>query len=166
MNDIERQDPEVVGCHRRRNRPATQRPGDDRLGELYQPGRHAGRGQRVDEQVCRGLPGRRYYGGCEYVDAAENLARDRLKQIFRRRACQRPAALRRPGQHGGLSRVLSRATWCSGLDLAHGGHLTHGMKLNISGKLYHFYQLRRAAATPIGSTSTRWPPWPASTSRR
>lgn len=56
--------------------------GDDRVGEFRAPLGAAGPGQHPDQQVRRGLPGRRYYGGCEYVDAIENIARDRAKALF------------------------------------------------------------------------------------
>lgn len=93
-------------------------------------------GSVLTNKYAEGYPGRRYYGGCEYVDVAENLAISRVKELFGAEfANVQPhsgaqanaavlAALLRPGQ-----KLL-------GLELAHGGHLTHGMKLNFSGKLY------------------------------
>ena len=123
-------------------------------------------GSVLTNKYAEGYPGRRYYGGCEYVDVVENLARDRAKQLFGCRARQRATPLRQPGQHGRLSHRASKpGDTVLGLDLAHGGHLTHGMKLNISGRLYHFVSYGVTRDT-IGSTSTRWPRWPASTSRR
>ena len=129
-----------MGRHRRRNRPAAQRPGNDRLGELYQPRRHAGRGQRVDQQICRGL------------SRPSILRRLRIRRCGRgtgpRAGSSRssgpsmPTSSRTPAPRPtrrSICRRLQPGDTVLGLDLAHGGHLTHGMKLNISGKLYHFF---------------------------
>ena len=100
-------------------------------------------GSVLTNKYAEGYPGKRYYGGCEVVDIAENLARDRAKELFgAEHANVQPhsgatanaavmMALANPGD-----RIL-------GLSLAHGGHLTHGMKLNFSGKMYepHAYEL-------------------------
>ena len=59
-------------------------------------------GSVMTNKYAEGYPGKRYYGGCEFHDMAENLARDRLKKLFGARACKRPAALRHPGKHGSL----------------------------------------------------------------
>jgi glycine hydroxymethyltransferase len=82
------------------------------------------------------LPGRRYYGGCEHVDAIENIARERAKSLF-------DAEFANVQPHSGaqanaavLSALMSPGERLLGLDLANGGHLTHGMKLNFSGKVY------------------------------
>ena len=96
-------------------------------------------GSVLTNKYAEGYPGRRYYGGCEHVDVAEELARDPRQGAVRRRspARQRPAALRRPGQRRRHARAASApATRILGLELAHGGHLTHGMKINFSGRLY------------------------------
>ena len=94
-------------------------------------------GSVLTNKYAEGYPGQRYYGGCEYVDVAEDLARRPRQGPVRRRVRQRPAALRRAGQRGRAARAdQARATRILGLELAHGGHLTHGMKINFSGKLY------------------------------
>jgi hypothetical protein len=59
-------------------------------------------GSTLTNKYAEGYPGKRYYGGCEYVDVAENLARERAKQLFRGRVCKCAASLRKPGKHGGL----------------------------------------------------------------
>ena len=103
-------------------------------------------GSVFTNKYAEGYPGRRYYGGCEYADVVENLARDRAKQIFGARVCECAAALGVAGQCVGVyGGAAGRATRFSGLDLAHGGHLTHGHKLSFSGKLYRptFYTVRR-----------------------
>ncbi len=86
----------------------------------------------------RAIPGRRYYGGCEYVDVVEDLARDRAKQLF---GAEHANVQPHSGSQANFAVYLTAiqpGDTVLGLDLAHGGHLTHGMKLNISGMLYHF----------------------------
>jgi len=87
-------------------------------------------------KYAEGYPGRRYYGGCEFADVVENLARDRVKQIFgAEHANVQPHSGSQANAAAYMS-VLSPGDTILGLDLAHGGHLTHGHKLNFSGKLY------------------------------
>jgi glycine hydroxymethyltransferase len=95
-------------------------------------------GSVLTNKYAEGYPGRRYYGGCQYVDIVEQLAIDRAKQLF-------GAEFANVQPHSGSQAntaiymtVLEPGDTVLGLDLAHGGHLTHGMKLNISGMLYHF----------------------------
>ncbi|WP_304988979.1 serine hydroxymethyltransferase [Cryobacterium sp. TMS1-20-1] len=94
-------------------------------------------GSVLTNKYAEGYPGRRYYGGCEYVDVAEQLAIDRAKSLF-------GAAYANVQPHSGatanaavLSAIATPGDTILGLELAHGGHLTHGMKLNFSGKLYN-----------------------------
>jgi glycine hydroxymethyltransferase len=100
-------------------------------------------GSVLTNKYAEGYPGRRYYGGCEFVDVAETLAISRAKSLF-------GAAYANVQPHSGasanaavLSAIATPGDKILGLDLAHGGHLTHGMKLNFSGKLYdaHAYQV-------------------------
>jgi glycine hydroxymethyltransferase len=87
-------------------------------------------------KYAEGYPGRRYYGGCEFADVVENLARDRAKQIFgAEHANVQPHSGSQANAAAYMS-VLQPGDTILGLDLAHGGHLTHGHKLNFSGKLY------------------------------
>lgn len=93
-------------------------------------------GSVLTNKYAEGLPGRRYYGGCEYVDVVENIARDRAKTLF-------GAEFANVQPHSGaqanaavLAALMTPGERLLGLDLANGGHLTHGMKLNFSGKLY------------------------------
>lgn len=94
-------------------------------------------GSVMTNKYAEGYPGRRYYGGCEYVDIAEQLAIDRLKELF-------GAEHANVQPHSGASAntavyyaMLQPGDTILGLDLDHGGHLTHGMRLNISGKYFH-----------------------------
>jgi glycine hydroxymethyltransferase len=95
-------------------------------------------GSVLTNKYAEGYPGRRYYGGCEHVDVIETLARDRAKQLFgAEHANVQPHSGSQANQAVYLS-LLEPGDTVLGLDLAHGGHLTHGMKLNISGRLYKF----------------------------
>jgi glycine hydroxymethyltransferase len=102
-------------------------------------------GTVLTNKYAEGYPGRRYYGGCEHVDVVENLARDRAKALF---GAEHANVQPHSGSQANMAvylTVLEPGATVLGLDLAHGGHLTHGMRLNISGKLYHFvsYGVRR-----------------------
>jgi len=93
-------------------------------------------GSVLTNKYAEGYPGKRYYGGCEFVDIAEDLARDRAKQLF-------GAGYANVQPHAGaqanaavLQAIAEPGDTILGLELAHGGHLTHGMKLNFSGRNY------------------------------
>lgn len=87
-------------------------------------------------KYAEGYPGRRYYGGCEFTDVVENLARDRVKQLFGAEHANVQPHSGSQANAGAYMAVLNPGDTILGLDLAHGGHLTHGHKLNFSGKLY------------------------------
>ncbi|MFH5822853.1 serine hydroxymethyltransferase [Georgenia sp. AZ-5] len=94
-------------------------------------------GSVLTNKYAEGYPGRRYYGGCEHVDVVESLAIDRVKSLF-------GAGFANVQPHSGaqanaavMHALLAPGDTILGLDLAHGGHLTHGMRLNFSGKLYN-----------------------------
>jgi len=96
-------------------------------------------GSVLTNKYAEGYPGRRYYGGCEHVDVVENLARDRAKQLFgAEHANVQPHSGSQANQAVYVT-LLQPGDTVLGLDLAHGGHLTHGMKLNLSGQLYKFF---------------------------
>ncbi len=95
-------------------------------------------GSVLTNKYAEGYPGRRYYGGCEYVDVVEQLAIDRAKELF---GAEHANVQPHSGSSANLAvylTALEPGDKVLGLDLAHGGHLTHGMKLNISGRLYQF----------------------------
>ena len=95
-------------------------------------------GSVLTNKYAEGYPGRRYYGGCEHVDVMENIARDRAKELFSAEfANVQPSSGSQANQAVYLTAVEPGDT-IMGLSLAHGGHLTHGMHLNLSGKLYNF----------------------------
>ncbi len=100
-------------------------------------------GSVLTNKYAEGYPGKRYYGGCEVVDIAENLARDRAKQLF---GAEHANVQPHSGATANAALMMALANpgdRILGLSLAHGGHLTHGMKLNFSGKVYepHAYEL-------------------------
>jgi glycine hydroxymethyltransferase len=106
-------------------------------------------GSVFTNKYAEGYPGRRYYGGCEYADVVENLARDRAKQLF---GAEHANVQPHSGSQANASAymaVLQPGDTILGLDLAHGGHLTHGHKLNFSGKLYRVvsYGVRKDTET-------------------
>ena len=94
-------------------------------------------GSVLTNKYAEGYPGRRYYGGCEHVDVVEDLARDRAKEVF---GAQYANVQPHSGAQANAAVLMALAEpgdTILGLDLAHGGHLTHGMKINFSGKLYN-----------------------------
>jgi glycine hydroxymethyltransferase len=100
-------------------------------------------------KYAEGYPGKRYYGGCEFADVVENLARDRAKRLF---AAEHVNVQPHSGSQANAAAymaLLNPGDTILGLDLAHGGHLTHGHKLNFSGKLYRVvgYQVRHDTET-------------------
>ncbi|NMW19888.1 MAG: serine hydroxymethyltransferase [Chlorobiaceae bacterium] len=102
-------------------------------------------GSVMTNKYAEGYPGKRYYGGCEYVDVAENLARDRAKKLFR---CDYVNVQPHSGSSANMAvlfSVLKPGDRIMGLDLSHGGHLTHGSSVNFSGQMFeaHSYGVDR-----------------------
>jgi len=94
-------------------------------------------GSVLTNKYAEGYPGRRYYGGCKHVDEAEDLARDRAKQLFH---CDHVNVQPHSGSQANMAvymAVLEPGDTILSLDLAHGGHLSHGMRLNFSGRFYN-----------------------------
>jgi glycine hydroxymethyltransferase len=109
----------------------------------------AAQGSVLTNKYAEGYPGRRYYGGCEYVDIAEQLAIDRARELF-------GADYANVQPHSGAQAnaavylaLLAPGDTFLGMSLDHGGHLTHGAKVNFSGKLFHAVQYGVAAATGL-----------------
>ena len=95
-------------------------------------------GSPLTNKYAEGYPAHRYYGGCQYVDVAENLARDRAKQIF---GCEHVNVQPHSGAQANTAvyfAMLTPGDTVLGMNLSHGGHLTHGSKVNISGKYFNF----------------------------
>ncbi len=93
-------------------------------------------GSVFTNKYAEGYPGKRYYGGCEYADVVENLARDRAKQLFGAEHVNVQPHSGSQANAAAYMAVINPGDTILGLDLAHGGHLTHGHKLSFSGKLY------------------------------
>jgi glycine hydroxymethyltransferase len=106
-------------------------------------------GSVFTNKYAEGYPGRRYYGGCEYSDVVENLARDRAKQIFGAEHANVQPHSGSQANAAAYAAVVQPGDTILGLDLAMGGHLTHGHKLNFSGKLYRVvsYGVRKDTET-------------------
>ena len=106
-------------------------------------------GTVLTNKYAEGYPGKRYYGGCEYIDMAENLARDRAKELF---GAEHANVQPHSGSSANMAvyfAVLKPGDTILGMDLSHGGHLTHGAPVNFSGKLYNIasYGVDREAET-------------------
>lgn len=138
MNFIERNDPEVwatIAAEMHRQTDGLEMIASE---NYTSPAVMQAVGSVLTNKYAEGYPGRRYYGGCEHVDATENIARDRAKQLF---GAEHVNVQPHSGSQANMAvyvAALQPGDTVLGLDLAHGGHLTHGMKLNISGILYHF----------------------------
>jgi glycine hydroxymethyltransferase len=102
-------------------------------------------GSTFTNKYAEGYPGRRYYGGCEHADALENLARDRVKALFQAEYANVQPHSGSQANQAAYAAVLQPGDVVLGMDLSHGGHLTHGHHLNFSGKTYHIvpYHVRR-----------------------
>lgn len=102
-------------------------------------------GSVLTNKYAEGLPGKRYYGGCEEVDVAEQLAIDRAKELFGAQHVNVQPHAGAQANNAAYMALLEPGDKIMGLALDHGGHLTHGMKLNVSGKLYEVvpYHVRR-----------------------
>ncbi|MDR1617146.1 MAG: serine hydroxymethyltransferase [Syntrophomonadaceae bacterium] len=109
----------------------------------------AAQGSVMTNKYAEGYPGKRYYGGCEFVDVAENLARERGKKLFE---CEHINVQPHSGAQANTAvylAVLRPGDTVLGMNLNHGGHLTHGSKANISGKYYNFAEYGVRADTEV-----------------
>jgi len=106
-------------------------------------------GSHLTNKYAEGYPGKRYYGGCEYVDKVENLARDRAKQIFGADHANVQPHSGSNANFGVYFSVLKPGDKILGMDLSHGGHLTHGSPVNMSGAYFNvvFYGVNKETET-------------------
>ncbi len=102
-------------------------------------------GSIFTNKYAEGYPGKRYYGGCEFADVVENLARERAKKLFGAEYVNVQPHSGSQANQAAYASVLTPGDTIMGLNLAHGGHLTHGHQLNFSGKTYHVipYSVRK-----------------------
>jgi glycine hydroxymethyltransferase len=145
MNMLEQEDPEVwsvVAAEQERQAEGLELIASE---NFTSPAVMQAVGSVLTNKYAEGYPGRRYYGGCEFVDKVEDLARDRLKALF---GAEHVNVQPHSGSQANAAVYLAAikpGDTVLAFDLAHGGHLTHGMKLNSSGILYNFvhYGVRR-----------------------
>ena len=122
-------------------------------------------GSVLTNKYAEGYPGKRYYGGCEEVDVAEQLAIDRAKELFGAEHVNVQPHAGAQANNAVYQALLEPGDTFLGLALDHGGHLSHGMKLNVSGKLYDAGRLPRRSRQLPASTWTRSRGSPPSTGR-
>jgi glycine hydroxymethyltransferase len=106
-------------------------------------------GSVMTNKYAEGYPGKRYYGGCEFVDVAENLARDRVKELF---GAEYANVQPHSGSQANMAVyfvMVKPGDKVMGMNLSHGGHLTHGSPVNFSGQLYNFVQYGINAKTEV-----------------
>lgn len=104
---------------------------------IVSPAVMAAMGSHLTNKYAEGLPGKRYYGGCQFVDIAENLARDRLKELF---GCEHCNVQPHSGANANFAvffAMLNPGDTVMGMNLSHGGHLSHGSPVNVSGKYFN-----------------------------
>src|SRR5262249_47934108 len=136
MDILEQADPEVwqaIRSERRRQQEGLELIASE---NYTSPAVLAAQGSVLTNKYAEGYPGRRYYGGCEFVDVAEQLAIDRVLKLF---GAEKANVQPHSGAQANMAAYfacLDPGDTILAMDLAHGGHLTHGMKLNFSGKLY------------------------------
>ena len=104
---------------------------------IVSPAVMAAMGSHFTNKYAEGYPGKRYYGGCEFVDVAENLARDRLKELFGCEYCNVQPHSGAQANFAVYFAVLKPGDTIMGMNLSHGGHLTHGSPVNISGSYFN-----------------------------
>lgn len=138
MTPLEQQDPavwEAISAEARRQQEGLEMIASENYTSLAVM---QAAGSVLTNKYAEGYPGRRYYGGCQYVDVIENLAIERAKKLFGAEAANVQPHSGSQANTAVYLTCLKPGDTVLGLDLAQGGHLTHGMKLNISGQLYNF----------------------------
>ena len=133
---LEQSDPEICSAIRREARRQEDHVELIASENYASPAVLAAQGSLLTNKYAEGYPGRRYYGGCEYVDIAETIAIARAKQLFGAPWANVQAHSGSQANQAVYAAVLKPGETILGLSLAHGGHLTHGSAVNLSGKLY------------------------------
>jgi glycine hydroxymethyltransferase len=134
---IEQTDPEIFAAIQAENARQEQHIELIASENYASPAVMAAQGTQLTNKYAEGYPGRRYYGGCEYVDVAEQLAIDRVKQIFGAEAANVQPHCGASANEAVFLAFLKPGDTIMGMSLAEGGHLTHGMALNMSGKWFN-----------------------------
>src|SRR5947209_15397658 len=136
MSPIEHADPEVwaaIASERRRQQLGLEMIASE---NYTSPAVLAAQGSVLTNKYAEGYPGRRYYGGCEFVDVVERLAIERVLKLF---GAEKANVQPHSGAQANMAvyfACMEHGDTLLAMDLSHGGHLTHGMRLNFSGKLY------------------------------
>jgi glycine hydroxymethyltransferase len=134
---IEQTDPELWSAIQSENRRQEEHIELIASENYASPAVMAAQGTQLTNKYAEGYPGKRYYGGCEFVDIAEQLALDRVKQLFDAPAANVQAHSGAQANEAVLMAFLQPGDTIMGMSLAEGGHLTHGMPLNMSGKWFN-----------------------------
>jgi glycine hydroxymethyltransferase len=148
-NPIAGQDPEVWAVFRREETRQAETLEMIASENHASPAVMAAAGSLFTNKYAEGYPGKRYYGGCEHVDEIETIARDRAKKLYGAEHANVQPHSGSTANMGAYMAMLKVGDTVLAMDLAHGGHLTHGHKLNFSGQLYNFvhYGVRRDTET-------------------
>src|SRR5665213_4635015 len=157
MNPIEKADPEVwqaISAERRRQQEGLEMIASENYAS---PAVLAAQGSVLTDKYAEGYPGKRYYGGCEFVDVAETLALERVKQLFGAEYANVQPHSGSQANQAVYFAMLKPGDTLLGMSLAHGGHLTHGAKVNISGKLFNAVQYGVDATGLIDSAEVQRP---------
>lgn len=136
MTTVKKADPEVYAAMRDE---LTRQRGNLELiasENIVSPAVMAAMGSHLTNKYAEGLPGKRYYGGCQYVDVVETLAQERLKEIFGCEHCNVQPHSGAQANFAVFFAVLQLGDTVMGMNLAHGGHLSHGSPVNVSGKYF------------------------------
>ncbi|WP_045222558.1 serine hydroxymethyltransferase [Desulfonatronum thioautotrophicum] len=149
LDDLNRLDPEIaeaIGLEEQRQLHKLELIASE---NFTSPAVRMAMGSVLTHKYAEGYPGKRYYGGCEYVDMAETLAQDRAKQLFQSEYVNVQPHSGSQANMAVYFGALQPGDVILGMDLAHGGHLTHGSPVNFSGKLYKvvFYGVRKEDGT-------------------
>lgn len=139
LKAIQREDPEVYAAFRAEEKRQREKLVLIASENYASPAVQAAQGSLMTNKYAEGYPGRRYYGGCQHVDAVEELAMARARQLF---GCEHVNVQPHSGSTANMAAylaVLKPGDTILGMDLSQGGHLTHGSKVNFSGKLFHAY---------------------------
>jgi len=134
---VEQTDPEIFAAIQAENARQEQHIELIASENYASPAVMAAQGSQLTNKYAEGYPGRRYYGGCEYVDVAEQLAIDRVKQLFGAEAANVQPHCGASANEAVFLAFLKPGDTIMGMSLAEGGHLTHGMALNMSGKWFN-----------------------------
>ncbi|MBQ7770177.1 MAG: serine hydroxymethyltransferase, partial [Clostridia bacterium] len=149
MTLIKSADPEIYGAMQ--DELCRQRDNIELIASenIVSPAVMAAMGSHLTNKYAEGLPSKRYYGGCQYVDVVENLARDRLKALF---GCDHCNVQPHSGAQANFAvyfAMLKPGDTVMGMDLSHGGHLTHGSPVNVSGSYFNFVSYSVSKETEV-----------------